>query len=172
MSKWIELAVPLELQSDYFFENKKITLNLSSLEKEEDFAANNYFYYEIIYYRQLIGLRPWEAADEFLPRLLTAWEESQPLLANYFAKRLTEKTAVPMKEGIALCIQMMFWMNRVPVQLTDQLASIEELMVSPVNARERLNFIIERPTHYHSFRQLTELMSELKKQYYAKKASE
>ena len=55
------------------------------------------------------------------------------------------------------------------VRLTlKNLSQLTLLEMKPVNLEERLGFIISRPTLFHSYRQLTELMVEQEK-LYAKK---
>lgn len=69
----------------------------------------------------------------------------------------------PMKKGIGIFLQAVFWSNHVPARLNG--LNFDKLKVKPINVYERLEFIMNRPGNYHSFIQLSELMAEQEKQF-------
>jgi hypothetical protein len=104
-----------------------------------------------------------DMADSRIPQLLRRWEELKPLLAKHFENRETEKALVPMGEGIEIFLNFLYLTN--DMQWDKQVASIMELQWKPVNVIERISFIKKRPNLFHSFIQLSELISEQEKQY-------
>ncbi len=107
---------------------------------------------------------PVDNLDEAITMLLTEWEEVKGELENLFRHR-DQKTALNvMRTGIGLFIQFLYLTNEKQV-IVSKLEPIESLEIKPVNVDERLEFIISRPNLYHSYRQLTELITEQGKLY-------
>ena len=75
-----------------------------------------------------------------------------------------------MIEGIALFIKLVFWTNEQPVRLKNIFVELEQFPATPVNVRDRLEFIMARPAHYHAYIQLSELMVEQEKIFYIQTA--
>jgi uncharacterized protein (DUF433 family) len=69
-----------------------------------------------------------------------------------------------MKKGIGLFIQFLYWSNDRQINSKEPV-SINQLVITPVNLDERLAYILSRPNLFHSYRQLSELMTEQAKQY-------
>jgi hypothetical protein len=111
---------------------------------------------------------PADNLDEAITVLLTEWEKVKGELEKLFHHRDHKAAHNVMMKGIGLFIQFLYWSNDKQV-IASKLEPIEELEIKPVNMDERLGFIISRPNLYHSYRQLTELITEQGKLYAKKK---
>jgi hypothetical protein len=98
--------------------------------------------------------------DKCLP-LWQEWKEEKQVIEEIFKKRGKAKARV--QKGISLFIQLLHLVND-QAEVIDPL-DLSQLKIKPINVQERLDFIIKRPSLYHSFIQLNELMTELEKQY-------
>jgi hypothetical protein len=105
--------------------------------------------------------------EEAISLLLADWNHVNAELEILYRNRDQKNTIHGMKKGIGLFIQFLFWVNEKAINLKD-FEPLESLDIKPVNLDERLGFIIRRPSLYHSYRQLSELMIEQEK-LYAKK---
>lgn len=94
--------------------------------------------------------------------LLTEWKKIKEQLEVLYRERDQKNTLDGMKKGVSLFIQYLFLTNEQPINSTKSI-TLDVLEVKPVNLEERLGFIIARPNLYHSFRQLSELMTEQEK---------
>jgi hypothetical protein len=106
--------------------------------------------------------------DRRIAQLLIRWEEVKKVLAVHFEKRETEKTHIPMKEGIVIFLNLLFLTN--DREWNKDESTIMELQWKPVNVLERITFINKRPNLFHSFIQLSELITEQEKQFNKKMA--
>lgn len=97
------------------------------------------------------------------------WSALKEELEVHFKERSKQKVEEPMKKGIELFIEFLHSANESPPSLSPQI-DYDKLTIQPVNLQERLDFIIARPTAYHSFKQLEELMVELEKAYHKNRA--
>lgn len=96
-----------------------------------------------------------------ISNLLTEWKNSKEELEVLFREREYKNAKVLMDKGIQLFTQFLAWSNDLPVTLNA--LNFKQLEFKPVNVEERLAFIISRPSLYHSYRQLSELMIEQEK---------
>ncbi|SEM83779.1 hypothetical protein SAMN05192533_10688 [Mesobacillus persicus] len=158
MGKYFE--VPIELQNSFFFPECLIEWEDNLV---TTFNPNHPFQYELGYYAGMEGLRPWETPEEGIPLLLKEWKKIKGQLEELFATRKTGAAIEPMKQSIALFVEILFWTNKGPVRFP--LMHIEELKIKPVNVIERLEFIIAKPQLYHSYIQLSELLIEQEKHF-------
>ncbi|WP_054712241.1 YpoC family protein [Bacillus sp. JCM 19041] len=62
----------------------------------------------------------------------------------------------------ALMLQCLFWINQEPVNLVSLKEKMKEFTILPINAKERVLFVLEND-HYVSFLQLCALFEELEK---------
>lgn len=122
------------------------------------------FIYEALYYSNLESLKPWEDIEGSIPLLLSEWRQLHESLGEIFRRRDRQNALEPMRLGICVLIQMLHWCNGKPVKLYPKV-EYASLNLKPVNARERIEFIVSRPNLYQSYMQLTELISEMEKQY-------
>ncbi|MBM4762089.1 YpoC family protein [Bacillus sp. B15-48] len=132
-------------------------------EYSSHFQLQKPFIHEIGFYAGLPGIKPWEESEKVIPILLTEWRNVRKELEELFARRDCKRISAKMKQGICLILQFLFWTNKVPVQFP--LDDVKHFKVKPMNFLDRLEFILSKPTLYHSFVQLNELMIEQEKHY-------
>lgn len=153
----ISLPLPPELDHSFFFSTKIINVETNH---SKDLSTN--FMYEILYYNQINGYKPWENNLEAIPQLLKEWEKVERELEELHKSRNAQNTLQAMKKGVGIFIEFLFWSNDLPVSLKEPIPSIQ-ISSKPINVVERLGFIISRPKLFHSFRQLSELIIEQEK---------
>ena len=162
MKEHITLPIPKELEHPFFFSNNKtIRVEPTSL---TSISLRLPFLYEAAFYSNVDTFKPWENHEEFIPLLLKEWNAIKPQLEDFFSRRDIKQVEKPMKFGISLLIEFVYWTNEEPVKFSQPI-QLGNLKVKPVNLEERLAFILARPTLHHSFIQLGELMVEMEKQY-------
>lgn len=132
----------------------------------ESFQADCPFIHEGAYIAQLNGFMPWkkEHIKTSVSTLINHWRLLQVEIAQYIATKKTEQIYKGMAHGICCFLECLYWMNELPVTFKEGLIS-SNIKIMPINAEERLLFIISRVTGYHSFKQLEELFKELEKQF-------
>jgi hypothetical protein len=108
-------------------------------------------------------VHPWERPEKYIPLLLNEWEKLKEEIAQGHSVRDSIKASGAMEQGISLFLKFVYWSNSMPVSLP--LESLRTIGAKPVNAEERLKFIMDRPALYHSYVQLSELMNEQHKQF-------
>ncbi len=158
--------IPDEFRNPLFFNNDLNSFILNFDKEPRELLLESPFAYDMAYNIAQID-KPWLKLDVYIPVIFKLWEEKHELLHALFEKRERQKAKEPMILSIALFLQLLFWANemRVP-SLKKWKDSVITLAHKPININERLEFIIDKPNHYHSFVQLSELFNELKKQYY------
>lgn len=161
----LSLKIPKELTHPFFYsEGETILFN-----EDELLFFETPFIYEIAYYNGITTKKPWEEPFEMIPLLLNKWEVLDKKIHVLFEKR-SKKEVIPLMElGVGLFIQFLYWLNQRPVQLIPSM-EVSSLKIQPINLEERLQFIIDRPSIHHSYKQLKELMIELEKRYGIEKA--
>jgi hypothetical protein len=105
-----------------------------------------------------------ENVDQAISNLLSDWERIKVELETLYRNRDQKSTLQGMKKGISLFIQFLYWSNDRQINSKEPF-SINQLVITPVNLDERLAYILSRPNLFHSYRQLSELMTEQAKQY-------
>jgi hypothetical protein len=105
-----------------------------------------------------------ENVDQAISNLLSDWEKIKVELETLYRNRDQKSTLQGMKKGIGLFIQFLYLSNDRQVNSKES-SSINQLEITPVNLEERLAYILSRPNLFHSYRQLSELMTEQAKQY-------
>lgn len=128
------------------------------------------FYYDI---QEVLGkalCKPWENNEEYVPILFEEWNVKKVKLNKLFKERNKKEARAPMIIQLALMIDAISWLNGEPVRnLTDWKNWMSNLLLKPINAVERIAFIMKVPDNYHSFIQLSELFSELEKIFHKEK---
>lgn len=155
-----EITIPSELRNPFFFPSEKL------IWKEEFAYKLNLgfpFFYEAAYFSGIDAIKPWENAEQYVPIIFKEWKAVKENLLELFEKRDSVGALQPMKKGIGIFLQAVFWSNHVPARLNG--LNFDKLKVKPINVYERLEFIMNRPGNYHSFIQLSELMAEQEKQF-------
>jgi hypothetical protein len=154
------LSIPFQLIDPFFFPESKVRIDASHIIPYEPF-----FSYEVLYFNEEApGSLPWEDHELFIGIILKSWREGEECLKTLFKKR-SKDTLPLMKKSIAQVYMFLFWSNSMPVILNSDIAPIENLSIKPVNAGERMSFIRNNPTLFHSFIQLSQLFEEQHKQY-------
>lgn len=105
-----------------------------------------------------------ENVDEAISLLLSDWEWVKGELETLFRNRDQKSTLPLMKKGIGFFIQFLYWSNDRQINLKEPIP-FNQLELKPVNLDERFAYILSRPNLFHSYRQLSELMTEQAKQY-------
>ncbi len=101
---------------------------------------------------------------EEIDQFFSLWEEEKEKLAEYFRLRDYQTALEPMLKQIESFMTCLFLINNQTISsINSALEEIEKLPIKPLNSKERLSFLLERPSHYHSFIQLSELFTELQK---------
>jgi hypothetical protein len=131
------------------------------------------FYFDILY---LVGEKltevPWEYIERSIPAVFKQWKELKPQLQEKFTQRKSSKqNEAAFIHALSLFIIGLFWTNETHVKgLYVRNMMISSLIQKPVNCEERLLFVIDKPTQYHSFVQLQQLFDELEKIYHRGRA--
>ncbi|CAH0345509.1 YpoC family protein [Bacillus sp. CECT 9360] len=165
MSGFITCKIPMEMKSSLFFSADEAKLSSVLLKEWTITRGAPFFPYELLYWNDLDGYRPWEDPGKPIEELLCQWEAIQAEAGGLFAERKAQEAEELMKEGLSIYLSILFWMHNGPVGLRDWKDKLEEFSYKPVNSEERLSFIFSRPALYHSFVQLSQLFTELKKLY-------
>lgn len=92
-------------------------------------------------------------------RVLSEWRHSKDELDIHFQNRDSDKALPFMKRAIDLFEQFLISSN----SLSPDKYCIKDCKIKPVNVEERLDFIVSRPTLFHSYKQLAELFNEQEK---------
>lgn len=99
-------------------------------------------------------------------KVFNQWCIEKDEIGKFFRARNNQAAQVPMKKHIANFLAVLFEINNLQLSSNSEvLELIDDLEIKPINSKERLSFLIESPSHYHSFIQLSELFEELEKQY-------
>ncbi|TDQ41494.1 YpoC family protein [Aureibacillus halotolerans] len=103
-----------------------------------------------------------------MKKVFTWWEDYQKPIQAAFSRDDKEAAERPMQLATSALISLLYWIERRTVpSLVQWQEHIEERVVCPFNAKERLHFIATRPRHYASFIQLNQLYKELAKSFAA-----
>lgn len=151
----MEINMPEELKHPFFFPNEKFHL-------KTDNDANTPFFYEVLFFSDKEGLKPWEKPEETVSALLEDWTILKEEIRSLFEKRNKDLIPDLMRKGISYFIELLYWSNEQPSVLSPRIY-YDKLPIKPVNIEERLEFIISRPNLFHSFMQLSELIIEQEK---------
>jgi hypothetical protein len=146
------MQVSERIQHEFFY--------LDSLTPADFFPEENRFY---------LGMNesmPWKNEKEAVIQIVQEWKPYMNELTALFKERKNKETKPLMVKGISLFIRLLFWSNNEPTDLKNLQEKLVQFEVKPVNIGERLQFLMQRPTLYHSFIQLSELMVEQEKIYY------
>lgn len=159
-------VVPEPFQYPPFYEKGMVLPTLSA--SEYTMALKEVpFYFDIATMKGREEHKPWLDKKTSLPKVFFVWKEVKEELADYYHKRERKLARKQMIRMIALLIDGLFWLNNKPVtQLKDLEQEIATHPFAPVNANERLAFILKDPDHYHSFVQLVALFEESEKLFY------
>jgi hypothetical protein len=155
-----KLKVPSELFHPFFFSETEVSLDCT----EPASGIGKNFYYELLFYNGMKAKMPWTSPEQFLPLIQEEWGKLKPSIEDMHRQRKKHGINEAMKQGMALFLQFLFWSNGRPLCLKE-LPNFIELKIMPVNLEERAGFIMARPSLFHSYAQLCELMIEQEKQF-------
>lgn len=105
--------------------------------------------------------------DSSIRHLFHSWKAKKTDIAEAFKQRKRAIARPKMVRSISWFITLLFWINGKHVErLTHLMEDCSSLPIQPVNLKERLSYILQVPDHYHAFIQLSELFTELEKQWH------
>ncbi|WP_110927649.1 YpoC family protein [Bacillus massiliglaciei] len=159
------LEVPYFIFHPFFYEEPSVLLNPALFQEWQNKSLEGYFPYEILYYLERDAYRPWTHVQGHVPELLLQWKQLKEICLQYHKNRQSQKAGNLLKQGTALFISALFWMNRKPVDFADFDNDLVNLTYKPFNANERLQFILKYPNLYPAFIQVGELFLELEKSF-------
>ncbi|OIJ14773.1 hypothetical protein BKP37_07270 [Anaerobacillus alkalilacustris] len=160
-----EIKMPEEFILSPFFEIGD-TIFFGSESSFEELINKQPLYFDILYRKQKNTIKPWEDKNTYIPILLEIWKSEKPIITNYFSERKRKEAMEPMKLMIMNFIAFLFWLNDKPVpELKNITPHINLLNTKPVNAVERIAYVLSVPNHHHAFTQLDQLYIELNKKY-------
>lgn len=152
------LHLPQELNHPFFFTEQEIVVDIPI----QSWNMNQVFIFEILFYNKMEAIKPWMKTSGYLPAITAGWKDLKAAIEGQHHLRNKAGISAEMRKGIGLFLQFLFWSNQKPVCLLN-LGNLSDLKIKPVNIEERLNFILSRPGLFHSFVQLSELMTEQEK---------
>lgn len=161
-----EYPVPKSFQVEPFFSKNTVFKSIDQRENIEQIVKKEPFYFDMLdlINEELIEV-PWNHSDKNVSLCIEQWKELKPLIVASYSIRKPNKSAII--QSLALFILCLFWTNESSVKsLIVENMRINNLKYKPVNCEERILFIMEKPTQYHSFVQLKQLFDELEKIFY------
>ena len=162
MEKIISLSIPGQVQHPLFYPDVDEKVAIDSLHPN---PLNPVFSYEILFYnKRLETSPPWENTS-YIKDAEAEWLELRGRLNEAYSARSSEKIASLMKKAIAHFMMYLFWTNGMPANPAKWEDELQNMLVKPVNAEERLNFVLVRPALFHSYKQMHQLFIEQMKQY-------
>ncbi|WP_174733977.1 YpoC family protein [Mesobacillus harenae] len=169
MTDQFSFMIPKELSSPLFFPEQTFVWSETYNQK---LSVKPILLYELAHYSNISAIKPWEDPIDNVPLIWQEWKQEKILLGEIFKKRnksAKKETIMGMTNSAGLLLEYLYWTNGQPVRL-DELSLINHLNVKPVNATERISFILDRPNSFPSFIQLSELFAEQEKQFEKAKA--
>jgi hypothetical protein len=164
-----EYQVPESFLVTPFF-TKKTTFKKVDIVDFEDIIRKEPFYFDMLHFasNQLFNDPPWENSEVTVKVVIEHWKMLKPEIQLSYAKRKTNLQVESISiQSISLFLLALFWTNNSPIKsLNVKDMMISELNQKPVNCEERLLFILNKPSGYHSFIQLQQLFDELEKNFY------
>ncbi|WP_338789338.1 YpoC family protein [Metabacillus sp. FJAT-53654] len=152
------------------FSTKRTTFKKLDMVDFDDILSKELFYFDMLHLvsNQLSKDPPWENSEITVKAVIQQWKMLEPDLQISYAKRKPNLEVESVSiQSISLFLLALFWANNTPIKsLNVKEMMVSELKLKPVNCEERLLFILNKPTGYHSFIQLQQLFAELEKNFY------
>ncbi|QNG61475.1 hypothetical protein H4O14_08365 [Bacillus sp. PAMC26568] len=166
------IELPKDFRYEPFFSEKVQCVSDLSGNSIEEVLRNNPFFYDICAKANIdMAISPWTNSALYVPLLLKEWDAVQLKIINQFQAKARKADKADMNHGISILICLLNWSNDRPVDHLDVMHSdMGSLQIKPINAAERLTYLISKPEQYHSFVQLQQLIEETLKQFYKKNA--
>ncbi|MDC2865896.1 YpoC family protein [Bacillus sp. BP-3] len=154
------LEIPNDFRCPPFFEDRAV-IEYNAEKSFGELLGEMYFFFDIEQ-----GYKPWNAIEVSIPTVLGLWKEQKEEISMLFRNRNKKEAKEPMVRFAGHLLSILHWMNGTPVtNLQNMSEQIDRLEKKPVNFLERFSFIMNKPNHYHSFIQLTQLYEEIEKLY-------
>jgi hypothetical protein len=158
-----KLNIPASFKHDLFFQNQHV---IYMERNDEHILTGKCFRFDIAYHQNIDLYKPWLNIADVIPVLIKEWGNLDEEISLHFSNRDRNRAKPYMVRAVSLFICSLFWVNEKPVpRLVGMEQDVNHLKISPVNAKERLSYIITSPNHYLSHIQLGELFQELNKQF-------
>lgn len=155
------VQIPDEFRCTPFFEGKIDKVIYHTNQSFMQLIESHYFLFDIEK-----RYEPWHEIEMSIPIVLDMWKQKNENISLLFRNRKRVETKEPMVHFAAHLLSVLYWLNGQPVpRLKGMESDLDNLLVKPVNFIERYSFIIEKPDHYHSYIQLTQLYVEIEKLY-------
>lgn len=166
-----QIAIPDPFFRRPFFGNGEREVVYDETSAFIEIMRNAYFVYDIAAVQLLEVYKPWENPEEAISDVFSLWKETKQEIALLLRQRKRREARGPMIHFTAHLLSILHWMNGIGVSSLQNMNQIlYHLQVKPINAGERILFILEGPDHYHSFIQLSELYEESEKQFFKQMA--
>ena len=136
-------------------------------EEPKDFFPDENVYYKSSDMKH--RLYPWNTTDESVKDLISQWHDPNFIICHNFKQRQKDMIQRKMVKALSLFMKLLIWSNGSPVTLNNLKKDLGNLSIKPINIVDRLSFIMEKPSLYPSFLQLSELFVEQHKAYYRNK---
>lgn len=160
------IAIPDLFFRRPFFGNGERKVGYDETTAFTEIMRHAYFVYDIAAVQLVELYKPWENPEEAISAVFSLWKEAKQEIALLLRQRKRREAEEPMIHFTAHFLSVLHWMNGVGVSsLQDMDQNMWHLPVKPINVGERILFILDGPSHYHSFIQLSELYEEAEKQF-------
>jgi hypothetical protein len=167
MMNKISLPLPHQVLHPLFFmkTDEKVTVDRFKTD-----PLDPIFSYEILYYHKLLDTSlPWETT-RLIKEAEEDWHEIKGKLIDAFTLRSGDEIDSLMRKAIACFLMYLSWTNGKPANPATWESELVKMEVKPVNAEERMAFVLKQPSLFHSYKQLDQLFSEQMKHYAGQQA--
>ncbi len=169
------ITIPSQFYHPLFFDDKIISYHAENMNDFSTYVLtirNNFFLYDMLEIKSTDKnyLRPWLFTEKAIAPLLNEWQVERNELFLLFKERSNnELIKRKMSLAISFFFSFLFWSNNQPISsIINWFKDLSSIQMKPINVKDRMQFILQKPEQYHSFRQLDQLFQELTKQYYKK----
>ncbi|WP_409288906.1 YpoC family protein [Peribacillus sp. SCS-37] len=161
----LELDNPQHMKNELFQEKQLILIEEESNIWVPELLLKHHFPYEVCLYNGLISYKPW-TQKEHVRDVLQIWKDLRSRIAAHYSGGSRGGSAESMPTGLSLLFSCLFWMHSKPVTIQGWEEKLISFSALPINAAERIQFIMMRPYSYHAYKQLDSLFIETEKIYY------
>ncbi|MFY0757853.1 YpoC family protein [Metabacillus dongyingensis] len=166
------IDLPEAFKYEPFFCRDEHAIPLNSSSAVEEIIKSNPFYFDICFKANVpIDFYPWKNPEISIPVLIDEWHSIQETIKSRIRSNARKADKAEMIKGISILICLINWSNETPIHDLDiKSDDFTAFSVKPINASERLMYVLLKPEQYHSFVQLNQLIEEMVKQYYKNRA--
>ncbi|MCV9888386.1 YpoC family protein [Metabacillus halosaccharovorans] len=159
--------IPAPFRNPLFYPDKN-SFQQQDISVISQVISHEPFYFDMLYaLKETLECNPWENPKDFVSIILAEWKQLKGNAREiYKQKERSNKSERLLVHCVSLFIACLFWLNRSPVLgLRPSDMELDDFYRKPVNCKERLLFIMSKPTQYHAFIQLEQLFNECEKIY-------